>query len=294
MGQQAQCYTTLIVISHASIQGTDARQLQSTHRKPMIPNSGFIIETVINRCGRTFLVAWLLLSTFIPTPTHANDQSSSELLILASASLSPLKTPDGDGYLDRLYAEWFARAGFRVELQSVPAARGLENANAGLLDGDSGRITMDSTLYPNLLRVPESVVQVVFSGVHLDRTISVDTSAEFRRYRVGYVRGWRIAERFFAGSQSAHAVRDANGLLNMLAAKRIDIAFMTLAPARIMAQEKNLPPLMSTNLKLKKLIFLYLHTRHRDKIPALTDALRAMKTDGSYDRIMNDYVVENR
>ncbi len=46
------------------------------------------------------------------------------------------------------------------------------------------------------------------------------------------MRGWRIAEQIFAGSQNAVAVRNPDGLLDVLAAKRIDIAFLTIAPAR--------------------------------------------------------------
>lgn len=220
-------------------------------------------------------------------------EASPAPLVLSSATLAPLTTPARDGYLDRLYAEWFARAGLRVELVAVPATRGLENANAGLYDGDAARIDMDSSRYPNLHRIPEPLFEVAFSGLYLDRIISVQTPADFENYHVGYVRGWQIAERIFAGSKTALAVRDADSLIDMLTAKRLDIAFLTIAPARFKAREKNVQPLLSTEFRIRKNLYLHLNSSHQDKISLLTETLRVMKSDGSYDAIMAGYIAEN-
>lgn len=248
----------------------------------------------LNGCRRIIL-ALLFLCPGILVPENALGETSLAPLILSNVTLPPVTTPAGDGYLDKLYDEWFARDGLRAELVAVPAARGLVNANAGLFDGDAARIELDSSLYPNLHRIPEPVIAVVFSGLHFDSDIiNVKTPVDFAQYRVGYVRGWRIAERLFGGFADAIAVRNAESLLEMLAANRLDIVFLTVAPARNIARRKNMKLLSTTDFKIEKQLFLQLHSSHRNLIPELTDTLKAMKADGSYDLIMDEYIVENR
>lgn len=259
----------------------------------MILKPQYVIDAVLPKGSRR-IIALLLLCSGIVLPAHAMGQTASAPLVLSNVTLPPVTTPAGDGYLDKLYAEWFPRAGWRAEMVVGPAARGLENANAGLIDGEVARISVDSTLYPNLQKVPESVIQVVFSGLYSDPSISVKTPNDFRKYRVGYVRGWRIAERLFEGFDSVIAVRNAESLVDMLAANRLDIVFMTVATARTLAGMKNMEPLHTTGFRIEKNLFLYLHSSHHKKISRLTEALKSMKSDGSYDAIMAEYDVENQ
>ena len=243
-------------------------------------------------CHRGILALYVMcVGLLMPVQTQAHGVS--ETLVLSNGTLPPVTTPAGNGYLDKLYAEWFSRAGLQAELLAVPAARGLENANAGIYDGDAARTEIDSSLYPHLHRVPEPLSRIFLHGFHIDPDISVRTVDDFRQYRVGYVRGWRAVERLFEGEDNAVALRDVGGLMDMLAAGRIDIAFLTLVPARRLAHERNLKPLKETEFSIEKKQFLYLNAKHLDKIPGLTKALRLMKADGSYDAIMADYIAEN-
>lgn len=245
------------------------------------------------RCHRGILALFLMcVGLLTPFQTPAHDVS--ETLVLSNGTLPPVTTPASHGYLDKLYAEWFSRAGLHAELLAVPAARGLENANAGIYDGDAARTEIDSSLYPHLHRVPEPLARIYLHGFHIDPDISVRTVDDFRQYRVGYVRGWRAVERLFDGMDNTVALRDADGLMDMLAAGRLDIAFLTLVPARQLAHERNLGSLKETEFSIEEDQYLYLNAKHLDKIPRLTEALRLMKSDGSYDAIMADYIAENR
>lgn len=243
-------------------------------------------------CHRGILALLLMCAGLLmAVQTQAHDVS--ETLVLSNGTLPPVTTPERQGYLDKLYAEWFTRVGLHAVLLAVPAARGLENANAGIYDGDAARTEIDDSLYPHLHRVPEPLSRIYLHGFHVDPDINVRTPLDFRRYRVGYVRGWRAVERFFDGMDSAVALRDADGLMDMLAAGRLDIAFLTLVPARKLAHERNLESLKETAFRIEENQYLYLNARHLDKIPRLAEALRRMKSDGSYDAIMADYIAEN-
>ncbi len=243
-------------------------------------------------CYRGILALFFMcVGLLMPVQTQAHEVS--ETLVLSNGTLPPVTTPAGHGYLDKLYAEWFSRAGLHAELLFVPAARGLENSNAGIYDGDAARTEIDSSLYPYLHRVPEPLSRIYLHGFHIDPDIRIRTAGDFRRYRVGYVRGWRVAERLFEGMGNAVALRDVDGLMDMLAAGRLDIAFLTLVPARELAHARNLESLEKTEFHIEKDQYLYLNAKHLDKIPRLTEVLRLMKSDGSYDAIMADYIAEN-
>ncbi len=259
----------------------------------MILKLQYVVNAVLLKGSRR-IIPLLLLCGGIVLPAHAMGQTASAPLVLSNVTLPPVTTPAGDGYLDKLYAEWFSRAGLRAEMVVAPAARGLENANAGLIDGEVARISVDSTLYPNLQKIPEPVIQVNFSGLYSDPSISVKTHTDFRKYRVGHVRGWRIAERLFEGFDNVIAVRNAESLIDMLAANRLDIVFMTVAPARTLARVKHVKQLHTTEFRIEKYLFLYLHSSHHDKISIMTETLKSMKSDGSYDAIMAEYEVENQ
>lgn len=246
----------------------------------------------LTKCHRGILALFLTcVGLLMPVQTQAHEVT--ETLVLSNGTLPPVTTPAGHGYLDRLYAEWFSRAGLHAKLLAVPAARGLENANAGIYDGDAARTEIDSSLYPHLRRVPEPLSRIYLHGFHIDPDVSVTTADDFRQYRIGYVRGWRVVERLFEGVDNAVALRDADGLMDMLAAGRLDIAFLTLVPSRQLAHERNLGSLKETEFSIQRDQYLYLNAKHLDKIPRLTEALRLMKSDGSYDAIMADYFAEN-
>ncbi len=236
----------------------------------------------------------LFMSLSVMMSAHALAHDRLETLVLSNSTLPPVTTADSRGYLDKLYAEWFSRAGLRVRLLAVPAARGLENANAGIYDGDAARTEIDASRYPHLHKVQEPVSRTYLHGFHIDPEISIRHAADFAAYRVGYVRGWQSVERLLDGADKVIALRDANGLMDMLIAGRIDIAILPLAPAREMARVRHLDSLRKTEFRLEQTQYLFLHTRHLDKLFRLREALGAMKFDGSYEAIMAAPFTENR
>ena len=177
-----------------------------------------------------------------------------------------------------------------VSLSSGNAcADGLERAGYRV-----SRIDVSRDRYPNLIRMPEPVIDVVFAGLYLRPDVGVETAADFARYRFGYVRGWRVAERLFADLPDAVVVREAGQLLEMLDAGRLDVVFLTVAPARRLALDRGMPRPRVTGFTVSRPLYLHLHERNAALIRPLTDALRSMKEDGRYRRIMSGYELENR
>lgn len=222
-------------------------------------------------------------------PTLLYGQSVNNPLRLSNATLPPVTTEAKDGYLDRILTEMFTRAKLRYVLIKSPPARGLVDANLGVIDGDAARTMAIENEYEDLVRVPEPVFHVVFAGLHLDPNIDIQSWEGFDDYRIGYLRGWDFFEEKFQNHKNKNVLDDAEALLKMLELDRIDIAMLTIAPARYLAAQKGMKRPLATSIRKRSDLFLFLNKKHEEKIATLNSALLSMKSDGTHDGIMLKY-----
>ncbi|MBI5556467.1 MAG: transporter substrate-binding domain-containing protein [Deltaproteobacteria bacterium] len=227
-----------------------------------------------------FLLLFLLLC--LPVRVSAGDAP----LVLNTSAFPPVTSYDKSGFLDLLYQELFARLGIAFEIQILPAERCLQNANAGIDDGDTCRIAGLDNTYTNLVRTTEAVMgyeMVVFSR---ERDFPVTGPESLAPYALGIVTGWKILERATGEHPARISVDTIDQLFMMLDQGRIEIALIDrlvgldavkrlgIKGIRILS-----PPLLTGDW------FLYLHKKHQSLIPRIDGELRKMKQDGSYGRI---------
>jgi len=210
------------------------------------------------------------------------------VLVLNDTNEPPFTTADRDGFLDIIAGEAFRRAGVELRLVKLPAERGLINANAGIEDGDLVRIAGLEKQYPNLVRVPEKLVDWEFAAFSKDATIPSNWKA-IRERSVGHIKGWKIYEQNLAGAEHVTTADDPEQLFRLLDLNRIDVALYERSFGMALAKQQGLkvvrplaPPLATREM------FIYLHKRHANLTPRLADALRAMKRDGFYQRVYKE------
>lgn len=218
-------------------------------------------------------------------------RAEAPLLTLNDASEPPFTTADGKGFLDVVAGEAFRRAGVQLRLVRLPAERGLINANAGTDDGDLARIAGLETQYPNLIRVPEKLIDWEFTA--FSKKASLSTSWDALRARpVGHIRGWKIYEKQLAGAPSVVTADDSAQLFRQLQLNRIEVAlyerWLGLSLLKRM-DIKGIAPLEPPIAKRE--MYIYLHKRHAALVPKLADALRAIKAEGMYDRLYREKVL---
>ncbi|MBS1246592.1 MAG: hypothetical protein H6R47_791 [Proteobacteria bacterium] len=210
------------------------------------------------------------------------------VLVLNDTNEPPFTTADHDGFLDIIAGEAFRRAGVELRLVKLPAERGLINANAGIEDGDMVRIAGLEKQYPNLVRVPEKLVDWEFAAFSKDATIPSNWKA-IRQRPAGHIKGWKIYEQNLAGAEHVTTADDPEQLFRLLDLNRIDVALyerslgMALAKQQGLKGVRPLAPILAS-----REMFIYLHKRHVNLAPRLADALRAMKRDGFYRRVYNE------
>lgn len=226
----------------------------------------------------SFLIAWLFIF-------FANGAYAKEITLNAVGS-PPLNTPEQTGFIDLVAKKAFSRIGYTLKTVKLPAERGLKNVNAGIEDGELFRIKGMEKLYPNLVRVPEKIIDMEFVAFSQQQIDITNGWPSLSPYSISFVNGWKIYEKNVPKQAEITKVRNAEHLFLMLIKKRTDIILYERWGGLLYLKNKQtntikmlLPPLA------KKEMFIYLHKKHKKLVPRLTAALKQMKQDGSYNNI---------
>lgn len=213
------------------------------------------------------------------------------VLVLNDTNEPPFTAPDQSGFLDAVAGEAFRRAGVRLKLVKLPAERALLNANAGIGDGDMARIAGLETQYPNLIRVPEKLIDWTFTAYSRDASIAARWDI-IRKRQVGHIKGWKIYEQQLAGAPHVIKVDDAAQLFRLLELDRIEVALYARWLGDMLIRQQDIkgvhaldPPLATREM------FIYLNRRHAALVPRLAEALREIKAEGLYDRLYREKVL---
>lgn len=231
---------------------------------------------------RSRRAAWQGLTASLFAPPWA--LAARPRLTLATGALPPLVSAAGQqGFLDALAEALFDRVGFDVSLVILPFERALINANAGIEDGEMFRAAGFEREFPNLVIVPEKVLDLAFAAYTLRSDVEVRDWSGLAGYRVGFVKGWKLFEREVKAAREITTVRAVEHLLPLLANGRVDVVLMTrlqgLRLGAAMPLRELQPPLA------REPMFIYMNRRHASLVAPLTAALIELKRDGSWQRL---------
>ena len=214
---------------------------------------------------------------------------ANQTLVLNTAGKFPLNAPDQSGFMDKVVEEAFRRSGLILKTIQLPAERGLINANLGIDDGEMGRIAGLEKTYPNLVRVPEKVMDWEFYAFS-DHNVDLSKGwAGLAEYSVAFINGWKILERNVPAEAEITKVKDQSQLFNLLNKQRTQIIiYERWAGLRYIKQNRlNGVRLIQPALARRKM-YMYLNKRHKVFVPRLTKALKNMKRDGTYNRLVRE------
>jgi len=232
-----------------------------------------------------FLSATLVFYVVLALASLPVSAAERRVLVLNDTNEPPFTTAQGDGFIDIVATEAFRRAGAELRLVKLPAERGLINANNGLEDGDLTRIAGLEQQYPNLMQVPEKLMDWEFTAFSKNADIAASWAA-IRQHSVGHIKGWKIYEKNMAGAEQVITADDPDQLFQLLGHNRVEVALYARWMGQAYLKQQHMqgvhalePPLATREM------FIYLHKRHAELIPKITEALRALKREGFYQRI---------
>lgn len=230
----------------------------------------------------------LLLLVGLLLVSSAGFAAGPRVLVLNDVNEPPFTTPEHNGLLDVIATEAFRRVGVELRLVQLPAERALLLANDGLVDGDLTRIAGLEGQYPNLVRVPEKLIDWDFTAFSKDTSIPGNVEA-IRHHSVGLIKGWKIYERDMAGAERVTTVDDAQQLFRLLERDRIEVALYTRWMGQALIQKqglKNIHPLEPP--LVRRGMYIYLNKRHAQLAPKLAEVLRELKREGFYRRVAHE------
>jgi len=231
--------------------------------------------------GKLITLFILLVISLVPAATTI----ASEKLVINCGNSSPYITPDGRGFYADVIEEAFRRIDIEAELIYVVAARALINANQGIEDGNIARLAGMEKKFPNLIRVPEKIIDFEFTAFTRDVDFKVDGWDSLKPYEIGIVTGWKIYERNITEARLITKVKKSEQLFRLLDKGRIEVAMYERWGGAWIIRELGLdlrplaPPLTVRPL------YLYLHKKHAALVPRVYQVLIEMKKDGSYQAI---------
>lgn len=232
---------------------------------------------------RLSLVAVLLIASVSGWPVHAQ---VTKLSLVTVAAFPPLTaSAQQPGFLNMLAEGAFKRIGVEVEITILPAERALINVNSGLDDGDIFRAPGVERNFPNLIQVPEPMLDYAFVAYAKRADITIRTWADLKPYNVAYASGWKIYETNVKNVKEVTNTSSIVELFSLLEKGRVDVILLDRWGGQSIVHQMGYrlkpqePPLARMNM------FMYLNKKHAAMAPKVAQALRDMKADGSYKKI---------
>lgn len=214
-----------------------------------------------------------------------------QTLVLNDVNQAPFTTEAGDGFLDIVAGEAFRRAGLRLQLIRLPPERGLRQANAGMIDGELTRTVGMENTYPNLVRVPEKIMDWHFVAFTRDPALKDMRWAKLDSLSVGHIRGWKIYEQHLKRHPQVTVAESAEQLFTILDKNRIDVALYSRALGLPLIEKMGIKNIRVVEPSLaEREMYIYLNQQHADKVPALAAALREIKREGLYTRVCLEHL----
>lgn len=218
---------------------------------------------------------------------HVSQIYASQTLIINTTGKLPLSSPDQTGFLDRVAAEAFRRSGLKLETIQLPAERGLINVNLGIEDGEMSRIAGLEKIYPNLVRVPETIMDWEFYAFSEQKIDLKGGWSDLANYSVAFINGWKILEKNVPAEAEITKVKNPEQLFYLLTRKRTQVVIYERWSGLRYIQQPQFKAVRLVQPALsKRKMYMYLHKKHQVRVIKIAEALKSMKRDGTYNKLV--------
>jgi polar amino acid transport system substrate-binding protein len=188
-----------------------------------------------------------------------------------------------------ILTEAYRRIGYDIELRGYPGARAIAEANRGATDGEVVRLKRVLNNFPNLRVVPELLLEAETSVASKDPNIKVTGWDTVHKYSATTVRGYKSIERRMK-DQSQNLTNTVQSALLMLQYDRVKILVLNKFDLVKGLRDHNYPEIKIIEPPISKVsLFHMVHKSREELIPRISQILKEMKADGSYDQIVARY-----
>jgi len=232
----------------------------------------------------------IILAAFQPL-AYADERT---IDLSAALGMPYVSIDDNNGFVTELVKEVFTRAGLKMRVRILPEERSLRNANSGFSDGVLFRVGEIGQYYPNLVRVPGTIIKMEFTGfTRPNSSVSINGWGSLKPYSVGHVTGWKIYESNIRHVKAKIEVQNLELLFGLLQSQRVDIILVNRLLGNYVSNHLGIPARPLEPILATRSSHIFLHKSHKNLIPTLATELEATKKDGTYqklyDRLIKPY-----
>ncbi|MGY8872016.1 MAG: substrate-binding periplasmic protein [Pseudomonadales bacterium] len=193
--------------------------------------------------------------------------------------------------VETVIKEAYQRLGIEVEVSKFPGRRSMATSNSGETDGELVRIIHIDKEFKNLIRVPVSVYTMESVAATRNIELSHWTAEHLTQYKVGRVSGVVWSEKL-TKEMSTVVADDYETLLHMMMYGRMDIILGARASLVSTSNKLNLSGIKILEPPINKVsLYHYLHKKHIDLVPKITEALQQMTQEGRIKQIKEETVL---
>jgi len=231
---------------------------------------------------RLFAAFFILITLAAP----AVSDKVAEEIVLNTADTPPFSNHEGSGFYDLILNEAFARIDLSIKTIHLPSQRSILNANAGITDGEFGRVAGMTSRYSQLHIVDEPLADFGFCAFSKNRNITVSAWSDLSKYNIAFISGWKVLEDNVTTAKSLHTVTNEESLFAMLEADRVDLILYNCRRGKYYLRINHIVEIYPIEPKLaSRKMYLYLHESQMQLIPQLEQTLRDMKVDKTFAQI---------
>ena len=184
----------------------------------------------------------------------------------------------------------YAKLGVGVEVRYLPGKRSLHYSNTGHADGELFRIQGIEQVYPNLMRVPVAIMELETIAYAKRTDIVIDGWASLKPYKIGFLRGFKKAEKNTQGMH-IYSAEQMSSLFNLLVNGRVDLVVESRIGGKNSLDSQFHASVMSLEPPIAKFkIFHYLHRENKSLLLGLTKVLEEMQTSGELQQIIDQMI----
>ena len=189
-----------------------------------------------------------------------------------------------DRICEQVMLEAARRTGIALHVQRRPLPRGSVEADAGLLDGEMGRIADIPREFPNLVAVPVVLAWNHAAVYGRPSELAGKSRADLREMRIGIMRGRSLYKRITKGLV-VHEAANVEAVLEMMRARQIDIAVLQYAATEaVMARQGSHEFVAWPSYWASEPLYFILHKKHAAEAERFKTALLAMEKEGFIDK----------
>jgi len=185
----------------------------------------------------------------------------------------------------------YARAGIEVTPLFITLADSLKRSNSGETDGELSRISEITKIYPNLRKVPVSIIYVEAAAFSKNTSLNIKKWSDLKGHKITIIKGAKFIETGTKDIIKRELVDTIDDALKQLVNDETEIIVMPKLSGLSQIYKNKYKDIKEVGPALKKMKqYHFVHKKNIHLIPVITPILKKMEQSGEISYMRGSYL----